>query len=122
MKGIDEEKYAQRFSPRRAGSNWSQMNLERARRLINQGKMKPIGLGLVKDLLKNDHFEIASDILEALKKDKKTWETFQGFPDSYKRIRLGFIEMARNRPEEFQRRLRYFLKMTSQNKKFGMVQ
>ncbi len=122
VKGIDEEKYAQRFSHRRAGSNWSQMNLERARRLIKQGKMKPVGLGLVEDLLKNERFEIASDILKALKKDENTWAVFQDFPDSYKRIRLGFIEMARNRPEEFRRRLRYFLKMTAQNKRFGMVQ
>jgi len=121
-KGIDEEKYVQRFSHRRAGSSWSQMNLERARRLIKQGKMKPIGLGIVKDLLKNERFEVASDILKALKKDKKTWAVFQDFPDSYKRIRIAFIEVGRNRPDEFSRRLRYFLKMTSQNKKFGMVQ
>ena len=122
QKGIDEEKYAQRFSVRRAKSNWSQMNLERARKLIKQGKMRPSGLGLVKDLLKNERFEIASDILEALKKDKKAWLNFQHFPDYYKRIRIAFIEIARNRPEEFNKRLRHFLKMTAQNKKFGMVQ
>jgi len=122
LKGIDEETYGQRFSRRRAGSSWSQMNLERARRLIEQGKMKPVGLLIVRDLLKNDRVEIASDILAALKKDKKSWTIFQDFPDSYKRIRIGFIEMARNRPDELNRRLRYFLKMTARNKKFGMVQ
>ena len=69
-----------------------------------------------------DSFEIPSDIIEALKQDKKTWATFEGFPESYKRIRIGFIEMARSRPDIFQQRLRYFLKMTSQGKRFGMVQ
>ena len=35
------------------------------------------------------------------------------------RIRIGFIEGARNRPEEFQKRLRYFIKMTEKNKQYG---
>ena len=34
----------------------------------------------------------------------------------------GWIDGARHRPKIFQQRLRYFLKMTADNKKFGMVQ
>lgn len=120
VKGIDEDKFAQRFSPRKKGSNWSEMNKVRMRRLIEQGRMTPAGMS--KFEAHSDIFEIPPDILEALKRDKKTWEAFQAFPDSYKQIRIGFIEMGRNRPEVFQQRLRYFLKMTSQGKKYGMVQ
>ena len=43
-KGIDREKYAQRFSPRKPKSNWSVVNKERVRRLIKLGKMTPAGL------------------------------------------------------------------------------
>ncbi|MGH2574666.1 MAG: YdeI/OmpD-associated family protein [Ignavibacteria bacterium] len=57
-----------------------------------------------------------------MKKDLKTWENFRKFPETYKRIRIGWISGARHRPEIFKQRLRYFFKMTSQNKKFGMVQ
>ena len=121
VKGIDENKYAQRFSPRKNGSNWSEMNKVRMRRLIEQGRMTPAGLSKFEGDA-GDSFEIPSDIIEALKQDKKTWEIFEGFPESYKRIRIGFIEMARSRPDIFQQRLRYFLKMTSQGKRFGMVQ
>ena len=121
VKGIDENKYAQRFSPRKKGSNWSEMNRVRMRRLIEQGTMTPAGLSKF-EADAGDSFEIPSDIIEALKQDKKTWATFEGFPESYKRIRIGFIEMARSRPDIFQQRLRYFLKMTSQGKRFGMVQ
>ena len=121
VKGIDENKYAQRFSPRKNGSNWSEMNKVRMRRLIEQGRMTPAGLSKFEGDA-GDSFEIPSDIIEALKQDKKTWETFEGFPESYKRIRIGFVEMARSRPDIFQQRLRYFLKMTSQGKRFGMVQ
>ena len=121
VKGIDENKYAQRFSPRKNGSNWSEMNKVRMRRLIEQGRMTPAGLSKFEGD-PGDSFETPSDIIEALKQDKKTWEIFEGFPESYKRIRIGFIEMARSRPDIFQQRLRYFLKMTSQGKRFGMVQ
>ena len=42
-KGIDDERYAIRFAPRRPGSNWSSRNRELARRLLREGKMTPAG-------------------------------------------------------------------------------
>jgi hypothetical protein len=88
--------------------------------------MTAAGLAAVKHLLddpsKKEAIVIAPDILTALKEDKTTWENFQKFPDSYKRIRIGWIEMARTRPQIFEQRLRYFLTMTGKNKRFGMVQ
>ena len=42
-KGIDAEKYAQRFSPRRKGSHWTETNRALARRLIAEGRMTPQG-------------------------------------------------------------------------------
>lgn len=47
------------------------------------------------------------------------WSNFQSFSDSYKRIRIAYIEGARNRPQEFQKRLRHFVEMTAKNKQFG---
>jgi hypothetical protein len=37
-------------------------------------------------------------------------------------VRIGWIEGARNRKAEFNKRLRYFVRMTAKNKRFGMVQ
>ena len=122
QRGIDEERFAQRFSPRRKGSAWSETNKERLRRLIEADAMTPAGLAAAGERLEDDTFAIAADILEALKRDKGVWKNFQGFPESYKRIRIGFIEGARNRPEEFRRRLDHFLQMTRQNKRFGYVE
>lgn len=126
VKGIDEEKYAQRFTPRRPKSKVSELNKERIRRLIKQNKMTTIGLAAVQhvfdDSSENTKLTIASDILKALKQDQETWENFQNFPEPYKRIRIGWIEGARTRPNVFTQRLRYFLKMTAKNKKYGMVQ
>ena len=43
-RGLDEDYYIQRFTPRRAKSNWSQPNIERAEALIASGRMQPAGL------------------------------------------------------------------------------
>lgn len=42
-KGIDSERFALRFSPRRAKSNWTAANKERALKMIAQGKMRAAG-------------------------------------------------------------------------------
>jgi uncharacterized protein YdeI (YjbR/CyaY-like superfamily) len=42
-KGLDAERYALRFSPRRAKSNWTNTNKDRARRMITEGRMTKAG-------------------------------------------------------------------------------
>ncbi len=50
-KRIDDETYAIRFTPRRAGSNWSGTNRARVQRLLAAGHMTPAGLAtLPRDL------------------------------------------------------------------------
>jgi len=125
MKKVDAESFAQRFTPRNPRSNWSAMNIERVKRLRKKGKMTKTGLAVFVEpgkVLLRKYASPGHDILSVLKKDKMVWKNFQKFPDSYKRIRIGWIEGARNRPKAFQQRLRYFLRMTAKNKRFGMVQ
>ena len=42
-KGMDAERYALRFSPRRPKSNWTNTNKERARKMIAEGRMTTAG-------------------------------------------------------------------------------
>jgi uncharacterized protein YdeI (YjbR/CyaY-like superfamily) len=42
-KGMDAERYATRFTPRRPRSNWTETNKERARRMIAAGRMTEAG-------------------------------------------------------------------------------
>ena len=42
-KGLDAERYATRFSPRRPNSNWTETNKERARKMIAKGKTRAAG-------------------------------------------------------------------------------
>jgi uncharacterized protein YdeI (YjbR/CyaY-like superfamily) len=46
-KGMDAERYATRFSPRRPNSNWTNTNKERARRMIAEGRMTPAGRAIL---------------------------------------------------------------------------
>jgi uncharacterized protein YdeI (YjbR/CyaY-like superfamily) len=118
FKTLDKERTAQRFSPRKPNSKYSAANKERLRKLVKQRKVIKEVRETLGDIL-DEKFEVPKDILKAIKANKEAWKHFQRFSDSYKRIRIGFIDGARKRPEEFKKRLRYFIKMTEKNKQYG---
>jgi uncharacterized protein YdeI (YjbR/CyaY-like superfamily) len=118
VKTVDEERTVQRFSPRKPKAKYSQANIERLRALVAQKKVLKEVAETLGDVL-NDEFVIPPDILRAIKANDEAWKNFQKFSDSYKRIRIAFIDGARKRPEEFKKRLRYFIEMTGKNKIFG---
>lgn len=118
IKKLDDERTVQRFSPRKPKSSYSQANIERLRYLVAKKKVIKEVAETLTDVL-NQEFVIPNDILNAIKANKEAWKNFQKFSDSYKRIRIAFIDGARNRPEEFKKRLRYFIEMTEKNKMIG---
>ncbi len=125
VKKIDDEKFAQRFSPRKKNSVLSELNKERVKKLIKQRKMTDSGLNAIAHVFNDSNidekFICPADILKELKKNKIVWKNFKEFSDSYKRIRIGWIDSARSRPEMFSARLNYFIKMTGKNKMYGMM-
>jgi len=118
IKPIDDEKYAQRFSPRSPKSNYSQANIERLRWLSKNKLLHPTIERSVEEIIKKPYV-FPADILEEIKKDKKAWDNFQRFSDSYKRIRIAYIDNSRARQEYFKKRLSYFIKKTRENKLIG---
>jgi uncharacterized protein YdeI (YjbR/CyaY-like superfamily) len=118
LKTLDKDRNAQRFSPRKPKSKYSPANKVRLRKLLKQRKVIKEVRETLGDLAE-ERFEIPKDILKEIKANKAAWKHFQTLSDTYKRIRIGFIDGARNRPEEFKKRLRYFIKMTEKNKQYG---
>jgi uncharacterized protein YdeI (YjbR/CyaY-like superfamily) len=118
VRKLDDERFAQRFSPRKPKSKYSQTNKERLRRLIADGKVMKDVLATLGDLSEDD-FTIPPDILKALKANKEAWKNFRRFPIGYQRIRISYIDHARTRPVEFKKRLRNFIAKTEMNKQFG---
>ena len=127
VRSLDDERFAQRFSPRKKTSRLSEMNRQRIRTLIDQKRMTKAGLQAVAHVFDPEAgdggpIEIAPDILQALKENEQAWANFQAFPEHYKRIRIAYIESQRRHGEEqFRRALDHFIRMTEKNKRFGLV-
>ncbi len=115
---VDETRFAQRFSPRKPNVPYSPANQERLRKLIAVGKVSKEVMAKL-PAFQEPKLVVAKDILDAIKADKQAWANYRKLSPAYKRIRIGFIEGARNRPAEFQKRLAYFIKMTAKGKLFG---
>ncbi|MHB1346966.1 MAG: YdeI/OmpD-associated family protein [Candidatus Humimicrobiaceae bacterium] len=118
VKRIDENLTAQRFSVRNPKSDYSQANKERLKKLIKEGKVIPEVLSTI-DIKRIAEFSIPEDLLEKLKSNEKAWKNFIKFSSAYQRIRIGYVEGARKRPEEFEKRLNNLIKMNEKNKQFG---
>src|SRR3989344_994178 len=125
VKKIDEERYAQRFSPRKRTSVLSQPNFERLNKLIRQMKMTKAGLDAVShvyDPKEKDKLFMSGDILKEFKKNKIAWENFQKFPKVYQRIRIAYLESRRIHGKEmFDKSLKYLIKNSEKNIKIGIV-
>ncbi|MBR2100376.1 MAG: YdeI/OmpD-associated family protein [Eubacterium sp.] len=112
---LDETHQLRRFTPRRKGSPYSRPNIERLIWLDEQGLILPEIRESVLPIIK-EPFVFPQDIMDEIGKDEAAFENFKGFSDSYKRIRIAYIDAARKRPEEFQKRLDNFIEKTRKNK------
>lgn len=118
IKKLDPDTAVQRYTPRNPGSGYSQTNIERLRWLAENDLIHPSIQEEVQPVLEQE-FVFPEDILDAIKANPQAWENFQQFSPAYQRIRVAYIDRARSRPDEFEKRLTYFLKKTEENKQIG---
>jgi uncharacterized protein YdeI (YjbR/CyaY-like superfamily) len=120
VKKVEQHSRVQRFTPRNPKSSYSQLNKERLKILLRKRK---VIIEVRKSLgdLENEKFIFPKDLLNEIKKNKEAWKNFQNFSEAYKRIRIAFIDGERPRPDVFKQRLNYFIKMTANNKQYGIV-
>lgn len=114
IKNIDPDHRAQRFTPRRKNSPYSRPNIERLIWLESNGMIHPDVRGSVIGII-NEPYVFPEDIMARLREDGEVWSNFCKFSEPYKRIRVSYIDDARKRPEEFDRRLRNFIDKTRKN-------
>ena len=117
-KRMDEKHHLKRFTPRRKGSPYSRPNIERLIWLDSQGMIHPMVRPTVEDIISTEYI-FPKDILKAIKKDEAAWKHYQSLPEPYKRIRVAYIDAARNRPDEFRKRLDNFISTTRENRIIG---
>jgi uncharacterized protein YdeI (YjbR/CyaY-like superfamily) len=112
---LDKDHKIQRFTPRRPRSAYSQSNKERLAWLLEKGMIHPALEDEVRGVLA-EPFVFPADIIARLREDSAVWANYERFSDSYKRIRIAYIEQARVSAEEFEKRLRNFIAKTRENK------
>lgn len=118
VKKIDENSSAQRFTPRNLKSGYSQANIERLRKLVAEERVILSVLVAVAPILAKK-FVFPPDIMAKIKANNAAWKNFQKFSPAYQRIRIGYVEGARSRREEFEKRLANLIKKTENGKQFG---
>ena len=109
---------AQRFTPRKAGSGYSEPNRERLSWLATEGLLHPSIRRSVEDVL-SEEFVFPQDILRAIMGNEQAWKHYQCFSEAYRRIRVAYIDAGRARPEVFEAGLRSFLRATEKGKQLG---
>lgn len=117
-KRLSPTETGQRLSPRVKGSNWTELNKERARRLERLGLMTEWGRKVLPDM-SPESFKIDPIIEDRLKEDIETYTNFQSFPELYCRIRIDTIHSVKKNPELFESRLKKLVDNTKAKKMYG---
>lgn len=118
IKKLDTGETVQRFSPRRRGSAWTELNKERCRRLERLGLMTDAGRAVLPDLSEAG-FIVDDRVLAALREDPQVWEQFQTFPPLYRRVRLDGVQRSIGHPEIFENRLQKLIENTREGVLYG---
>jgi uncharacterized protein YdeI (YjbR/CyaY-like superfamily) len=124
-RGHDEHFYLQRFTPRRPKSKWSQINREKATRLLAEGRVRPAGLAQI-DAAKADGrwdaaypaqsaAQVPGDLQEALDQNPKAKEFFETLTGS---ARYAFLYRLHNvtKPEARAKRIAGYIELLNERK------
>lgn len=130
---LDEDRYMQKFTPRKPRSTWSEHNVRRVKKMIAEGKMTDRGMELYDFAGENGLLpepgreakpgktfpEIPDYFTEALRQSPAAQEAFRSLAPSYKLQYLGWI-MAAKKEETRQRRLKEAIETLESGQKLGM--
>jgi len=129
IKKLDEERFARKFTPRKAKSRWSETNKKRARKMMRNGKMTEAGLVKIREAEKSGEWfrtppkrkelVIPLYMKAALVRNKKARENFSNLTKSYRQQYVGWISSAK-REETRKRRLAEVISLLEKNEKLGM--
>ena len=130
VKRLDEERYAQKFTPRNRGSKWSDLNISRAKKMIAAGLMTAAGLALIDPALLRrqptprpasppEVQPIPPYIRAGLDSDQKAAAFFASLAPSHRRLYVSWVDSAK-KEETKQRRLAEMLATLRAKRKLGL--
>jgi uncharacterized protein YdeI (YjbR/CyaY-like superfamily) len=111
---VDEERFIQRLTPRRPRSNWSAVNIAKAKQLIADGRMQPAGLAAfearadersaIYSYEQRRNAELSSEDEARFRREPAAWDWFSAQAPSYRRTATHWVTSAK-RPETRAKRL-----------------
>ena len=115
---IVEGRRLQRFSPRRKGGNWTELNKERVRRLEKLGLMTDAGRRVLPPMGPRS-FRTDPETEAELKK-ARVWSKFRALHPLYQRVRASNLKFYREHyPEGYRRMLQHTIETAKQGRTFG---
>jgi uncharacterized protein YdeI (YjbR/CyaY-like superfamily) len=129
IKKIDELKYAQKFTPRRDGSVWSESNKKRIAKLIKNKRMTAVGLAKIEAAKKsgkwnksarpNLSFEMPQEFKQALHTNRVARENFEKLAPTYQKQFIVWIAVAK-RAETRKKRISESIQLLEKGQKLGL--
>ncbi len=124
IKRIDENRYARKFTPRKADSKWSTINRRRYAQLKADGLLAAAGLARAPTSRSGDAPRVGATIPPYIKKQLKAnpraWAQFEKLPASLRRNCLAWIVSAK-KDETKQKRLREIVKRLAAGERPGLM-
>lgn len=109
-KTIDNQSYKIRFTPRKAKSVWSAVNVNKVNALIELGKMRPAGLQLfnsrsdVKGYTSQDrNIPLSQEFETQIKANPAAWEFLTNLAPSYRRDSIWWVMSAKREDTRLRR-------------------
>ena len=112
-KGIDEERYSNRFTPRKPRSTWSARNIKRVEELTAQGRMRPAGRKAFQARLEENSGIYSYEQREAatlpaeleaqFEANPAAWAWFQARPPGYRKAAIWWVTSAKKEETRLRR-------------------
>ena len=126
---IDDRTFSVRFSPRRADSYWSDVNLRRYDQLVSEGRIAPPGRACYERRetkaagrysFENRPKRFAKALQQRFKSDTAAWTFFSAQPPGYQRI-MTFWVMEAVKEETRERRLSVLMKESAAGRRVDLL-
>jgi uncharacterized protein YdeI (YjbR/CyaY-like superfamily) len=111
-KSIDEESYSIRFTPRKAGSNWSAVNLDKIKLLKKKKLLQPAGEKIFnerkssKNQYSYEKKPVKLNVIyeKRFKENERAWKWFSAMPTYYRKTAIHWV-MSAKKEETREKRL-----------------
>ena len=124
-KSVDEESYKIRFTPRKPGSIWSNVNVRNVERLIKEKRMQPAGLKAY-EFKKEYRYgiyayeqrspELVEPYAGQFRKNKAAWKFFEAQPPGYRKMMNWYVVSAKQEETRL-KRLKQLIEHSAQGKR-----